>query len=108
MPMVIRVGRLPIQCRPCKRAPGAACGLSEAAVPGHRLRAVAGVAEPLQVAQVEEQVWVAAVRSDVIDMGCRRPATQYTDRLRDQNLLPQGRPLFCAVERVRKNFFVLR
>jgi hypothetical protein len=69
---------------------------------------MAGMAEPLQIAQVEEQVRVAAVRSDVIDMGRRRPATQYTDRFRHQNQLPQGRPLFCAVKRVRKNFFVLR
>jgi len=106
--MVIRVGRLPIQSGACKWAPGAARRLPEAAVPRHRLRAVAGVAEPLQVAQVEEQVRVAAVRSNVIDMGRRRPTAQYTDRLRDQNLLPQGRPLFCAVKRVRKNFFILR
>ena len=106
--MMIWVSRLPIQGGACKRAPGAARRLTEASVPGRCLRAMAGVTETLEVAQVEEQVRVPTVRSDVIDVGRRRPAAQYTDRLRDQNLLPQGRPLFCAVKRVRKNFFVLQ
>lgn len=71
--------------------------VTETVVMGCRLAAVTRMAEGLPVSRVPEQIWIAAVRADVVNMVCRLPALQ-TTRIPLQKSLARVTPARSCVK----------